>query len=165
MEQNAMIPDGEMIAEAVPMVIETNADVVNRFIRRPDVYRRMMRMYQIAHEHNPQSVSGRVCQDKTGLGAENVCLADRDSTPDNVMCPHGFRNSFKWPFCCVRDGVGENIQGVTVNPTIRGTDENALKRIKRTEFGRMYKRMRPRATASWIDRKYKAYLKIFQHLR
>lgn len=158
-----MVPDGEV---PEPMQEETNAHTVNRFIRRPDVYRRLMRIYHTAREQQPDSVAARVCQTKTGLGTDEVCLAHRDSTPDNVMCPHGFRNSFKWPFCCVRNGVSENIRDVPVSTTVQGDYEPPTKtRRTRTEFGRMYKRLRPHATDTIIHKKYKAYLKVLEHFR
>jgi hypothetical protein len=152
----------EEIQTGARMEIETPNVEVQRFIRVPRNYRRMMAIYQNAQ---PGTVSSRVCNSKTGLEGDNVCLAREDSTPDNVICPDGYHPSFKWPFCCVKDGVSENLRGVVVNATSQGMDESSTKRIRRVEFGRLYRRLRPHATKEFVDKKYRAYLRVLKKFR
>ncbi len=143
------------------MEIETPVEL-NAFIRNPRNFRRLMSLYQTSQ---PGTVSNRVCHIKTGLEGDDVRIAREDSVPDNVICPDGYHPAFKWPFCCVRDGVDENIRGLVLNTIPQGIDESRVKRLKRTEFGRLYRRLRPRATDELIGKKYKAYRRRIKSLQ
>jgi hypothetical protein len=140
------------------MEIETPNVGLERFIRNSDNYRRVMRIYQNAA---PGTISNRVCHSKTGLEGDDVQLAHPDSTPGHVICPNGYHPAFKWPFCCVKDGVDERIRDAVVNSTSQEMDESKTKRLRRVEFGRLYRRLRPHASKEITDKKYKAYVKLF----
>lgn len=163
-DRNDMVMDGEDQTPAgagARMEVETPNLEVQRFIHTPHNYRRMMMIYQNAA---PGTISNRVCHTKTGLKGDDVCLAREDSTPDNVICPDGYHPSAKWPFCCVKDGVDEHVRDMVVNVTPQGMDESRTKRLKRVEFGRLYRRLRPYASKQLMDKKFKAYVKLFKKL-
>jgi hypothetical protein len=142
-DRNDMVMDEEPFG--THMEIETpNRLELQSFIRDPDNYRRIMLIYQSAA---PGTVSSRVCHTKTGLKGDDVRLAREDSSPNNVICPEGYHSTSKWPFCCVKDGVDD--------------ETPVTKRLKRVEFGRLYRRLRPHASKEITDKKYKAYVKLF----
>jgi hypothetical protein len=140
------------------MEVETPNLEVQRFVHNPHNYKKMMLIYQHAA---PGTISNRVCHTKTGIEGDDVCLAREDSTPDNVICPDGYHPSAKWPFCCVKDGVDERVRDMMVNVTSKGMDESDTKRLRRVEFGILYRSLHPHASKEITDKKYKAYLKLF----
>jgi hypothetical protein len=161
-DRNDMVMDGENpTPRGARMEIETPNLEVQRFVHNPHNYRRMMLIYQNAPVG---SISNRVCHTKTGLKGDDVCLAREDSTPDNVICPDGYHPAAKWPFCCVKDGVDEHVRDMVVNVTSQGMDESRTKRLKRVEFGRLYRRLRPHATKERIDKKFRAYIRVISSM-
>jgi hypothetical protein len=135
---------------------------------KPTLYPRLLDMYR-------RNVNGmeNICLRKLpGVNPADLQLALEGSRPDNVQCPHGFRLSLTWPFCCIRDGVAEPRTESNFTPYtdlepgrkqrkgVGGDRQDPRDDIYR--FGQVYRTLRPDASDALVEKKYRAYIRMLK---